>query len=403
MLMTKKQFFWLIGIVAIIFLTLLYQKFGAACTSWTWRIIIVAGSILLIVFSVNLLCERLRARWGTRFVVLLLTSGSLFVLFSVRPMRLDISPGDKTEEVFDRQKYTTESKATDAFELIKAEHLKAVDEIKLRIEQEDTWFHYKFVLVGGLLALLLSRLVLAGGERSMDERLEELFESAATCSVLALATIVALAIDIHIRNNIMVVQQLGLWIANYVEPALLHKPVNLDSAAGFVPWEQFLRTQALGHEAMHRDDLYGFIFYPHLHYLTWIIYISYLGLFQKFGLSYARNLEKGKNNQETPSQETGRWLAIAGFVLVHITIGAFTSIAHFAPSAFTFKIYPFGGEMWKGGLAGAAYFLIPWVFLSLLNLPYLYFLLFPHADIELRRKVVLRKKPTHSIEKAETS
>src|SRR3712207_5661276 len=43
-------------------------------------------------------------------------------------------------------------------ELAKTEHQKAIDEIKLRMEQEDTWFHYKFIFVGGMVAFFLGYL-----------------------------------------------------------------------------------------------------------------------------------------------------------------------------------------------------------------------------------------------------
>lgn len=357
----------------------------------------IIAVIVLLLMLVNCIFGRAREHRGMRFLVLLLTSFFILILFSVRPMKLidelaKYGKQDSPAIIALPTGATSEQDKADALELIKEEHKKAIAEINLRIGQEDSWFHYKFLLVGGLFSLLLGKLVL--GDKVMPSvQAEKLLDPKMMSIVLALATIVALAIDIHIRNNIMVVQQLGLWIANYVEPTLLHKAFDPQKSEGFLPWEQFLRNKAAG-EAMHSDDLYGFIFYPHLHFLTWVIYISYIGFFQTFAISNKRRSNSplvdteatavtspvdspsARNHAEAAGERPMEWFVIAGFALVHVSLLAFTCIAHFTPRTFRFKIFPWDENLSEGGWKGVAYFLPPLISLLLLNLPYL-FLLFP--------------------------
>jgi hypothetical protein len=84
-----------------------------------------------------------------RVEVLAVTSFFLVFLFAVRPMRL-IAP------------LTTYGQAPASFpltpamqELIKAETQKANDEIKLWIQFQHDWFHYKFLLVGAIMAIMV--------------------------------------------------------------------------------------------------------------------------------------------------------------------------------------------------------------------------------------------------------
>jgi hypothetical protein len=247
-----------------------------------------------------------------------------------------------------------------ARELIKLELQKANDEIKLRIEQEDTWFHYKFLLVGVLLAAFLGYLGFGDGKKTgtPKERLDEIIESRAISSVLVLALLVALAIDMHVRNNAIVIQQLALWITYHAEPAFLQTVFDPKATGAFLPWEQFLRVESPV-AGMHRDDLYGFAFYPHLHFFTWVLYMFYLGSFQKLMLAHA-NIAKRQL----------RSITIAGFVLVHLSLAAFTWIGHYVPGALELKVFPYFA-IWKNGALAALYYLIPCGVLVLLNIPYL--------------------------------
>ena len=60
-----------------------------------------------------------------------------------------------------------------AEQLMLAEHQKVIDEIKMRIQQEDDWYRYE---VGGFLIYLAGGTT-AGGRGSLDERLGQLLAS----------------------------------------------------------------------------------------------------------------------------------------------------------------------------------------------------------------------------------
>jgi hypothetical protein len=332
----------------------------------------VAPTILLMIFiigillfsSLILLVWRIWRHPKEKFAIVsvfILSSSLIFILFSARPIRLK-------DDLMSYGRQMNKGPAPDAprtlnpdaMDLIKVEHQKAIDEIKLRIEQEDTWFHYKFLFVGGLITMFLAYVGFGkSGKFKARERLYEIIESRSTCAVLALATVVALAIDIHIRNNILVVQQLALWIANYVEPAFLR------NSEGFLGWERFLRSSESG-EGMHSDDLYGFIFYPHLHFLTWIIYVLYLGSFLNLAFSSSR----GENKRDKEEAEQAYVVAGISCALVNVSLGAFTVTAHYAPSAFEYKILPIEG-CWEGGPRAMLYFCIPWLIITAINVRYL--------------------------------
>jgi hypothetical protein len=324
-------------------------------------IIVLLFLLTLTVIAVVYLRKGRWQKWPGQFISLALTSVFLMILFSARPIDLNTGPLN----------YQASARfEPNAPELVKLELQKANDEIKMRIEQEDTWFHYKFLLVGALLASFLGYLGFGGSKShsSPQERLAEIVSSSATCSVLALACVVALAIDMHIRNNMVVIQQLALWINYYAEPALLQTSYDSMRGGAFLPWEHFLRVPGAG---MHRDDLYGSAFYPHLNFVTWVIYLLYLGSFQRLSLAQAESRE---SQQPISSPQTG--IAVAGFALVHLSLGAFTWMAHYVPGAFVIKIMPYS-ENWQSGVMAAFIYLWPWVFLVTLNMQYLRPLLSP--------------------------
>jgi hypothetical protein len=321
-----------------------------------------------------------------RIGLVLLGSLSLFLLlllFSVRPMRLNY---DLT--AYGRKPVELKPKAE---ELIKAEHQKAIEEIKLRIEQEDTWFHYKFVLVGGLIVFFSGYLGFGGKGSNPEKNLEKISQSSAVCVVLALACVIAFSIDMHIRNNTTVIQQLALWIENFVEPAYLQTEVRNDPT-GFLPWEQFLRKEGAV-QGMHRDDLYGFIFYPHLHYITLFLYILFLWVFQNFYFRQSAN-ESGKPliARARDKLKAQKRTAMSAFVLVHATLLAFTLIGHTAPSAFDFKIFPWS-ERWADGRTCTVIYSGFWLVLLVSNIFFFYLL---GIQIRLRRSSPPEARPVRS-------
>jgi hypothetical protein len=260
--------------------------------------------------------------------------------------------------------------------LVMAEHQKAVEEIKNRDSEEDSWFHNKFILVGGLLAATMGYIGFGGSQTSQEspgERLTALSKSPSTAVILALATVLALGVDMHVRGNACEIDQLGIWIKNYVEPALLH-PVSGKSqeAEDFKGWEEFLRiavslprppvywdTSSGVGGGLHNDELQNLLYEPHIHFLTVLVYILYLGVFQTF----ARPRGTGLTSD-------ARVMLIICFVVVQASFFAFAWIAHSAPEMFELKVLPFLPAYEFGYLVPLHYF-VPCLALVILNIPYL--------------------------------
>ena len=297
--------------------------------------------LLFVVFAHGaVLVIRFRETWpAARVASLVLTSLVVIVISSTRPMRID-------ETEFPAKPVPVSGAST---KLIEMELQKANDEILLRVGQEDTWFHYKFIFVGAMLAAFGS--VFTFRRKKLDVELAVIIQSPTTCTLLALACVVALSIDIHLRNNIIVIQQLGLWVARYAEPALMPA-----AATTYLPWEQFLRTGG----GMHSDSLYGFAFYPHLHFLTWAVYASYLACFH----AIAVRASKSADRRQPYALLTG------GFVAVHAAFAVFAWVGHFVPGALETNMIPFGDECWRTGASAAFGYLLLALLLVVLNWPF---------------------------------
>src|SRR5947207_1532923 len=137
-----------------------------------------------------------------------------------RPLSGEPPSGYKSED--ERQQAVARLPASDSRtdQLMKDEHQKAVDEIKLRLEQQDSWYHYKFLIIGGMFAVFLGQTGLNFGRRphspsAHPKRFNDILTAASNYSILTLAVVIALAIDMHIRNNMFGMQTIGLWIAHY--------------------------------------------------------------------------------------------------------------------------------------------------------------------------------------------
>ena len=89
---------------------------------------------------------------------------------------------------------------------------------------------------------------------------------------MALAAVCSLSlmIDLHIRENAVVVNQIGLWIACHIEP--LYLGTNAFLPHSFVPWESFLRREG----AMHTDIMNSITFFWPIHILTVVCFLLYL-------------------------------------------------------------------------------------------------------------------------------
>ena len=356
------------------------QKVCPASQQFVW-LFSVPGIFLIL--AVWLARWRGLGYWSARATFLTLAALILFGLFAAPPLKLrDTTYSDNPTKVSNPTplKNTDSASLTPAERLVSDEHKKAVDEIKMRIEQEDGWYRYKFVLIGGLLLAFIAHIAGWPSERSterdLEGRMETLLRSNATCVVLALAAVVAFTIDLHIRSSIIVINQLGLWLRHYVEPALLQHKIE---PPGFLPWESFLRVgrPATGFQL---DELYQFVNLPHLHFLTFVIYVVYLGVLQTICL-------ESLNRPRGSLVPHPRWSAVVGFVLVHVAMFAFVWAGHTAPSAFEFKPIPFV-EWWTWGWTPPLLYLIPWALLVGTSVPYL-LLLWPSPPKFRWRVIVL--------------
>lgn len=218
-------------------------------------------------------------------------------------------------------------------------------EISERLKHVDEWFHYKFVLVGALIAAFFTHMVKEN--IAMDIiALENLLKSSLYCIVVAIACTVAIAVDIHVRNDIIAINQLGSWLAYHAEPHM--SGISFENKS-ILFWEKFIREDAI---SMHTDQLYRFTFWPHLHFLTWVVYALYLWIFQNMCLTHAN------------SNTSNSWIVLATFGLVHFSLWAFAIMATQSPRQFEFQPIPFVDE-WSS--PGTMFLLYTTVLLSLVT------------------------------------
>jgi hypothetical protein len=338
-----------------------------------------------------LLCISLGGLWGLFFWLLcgrcwrafwfrcLNVMGAIFLLgtlFAVLPLKL-------ADQLVPYRYNPPATEIQRAFHT--TEHGKVIEEIKMRIQQGDDWFHKKFLVIGSLVAVIVGALAVdifnARGEtkgsspageddetfdetRKPERLLSKLFAANSTCSVLALATVIAVTIDLHNALSETTVQQLGLWLHHHVEPVFLGVP----EAGGrplILGWEQFLRRPGI---SMHTDALSKLLFHPHGNLFTWTIYALYLGCFQKVAIrteswSIKRDDKGIDEPQPSPSQQR---IALAGFFFVHFSLLTYTVIGHGAPGAFYYSI----GQVRINGAYSGFLFILPWLMLFALHGPY---------------------------------
>ncbi len=290
---------------------------------------------------------KLLQRYWVRIACLVAAVALTFVLFQaplIRPIAGTYSPPGPA---------TTDYVPRDVQERIVLELAKsAVSEIRQYQEAEDRWFNYKFILIGGLLGAFLARFALDKKPTSdSEERLGQLISSSTTCCALAFATIVALTIDIRVRTGTAIIYQIGNWLAAFAEPTLLQIAGN---PRNFLPWEMFLRTG----DNMHTDAFYIFALEPNLHLATLIIYLAYLGVLQEISLK---------------SRPTNLGLTLASFALVQFTLLLFAWMSHTQPGAFQSQVIPFV-DLWVRSNKVGFLYILPWLGITLLSVPYLYLL-----------------------------
>lgn len=238
-------------------------------------------------------------------------------------------------------------------EFIKAQHTKAVEEIKQRTVIDDTWYNNKFILVGALFAafftysnLFMTKMIkrsdhasdhgAAGDETRTNPTSDigRMFKTILPSSVLGMSCIVSLAIDLHIRSNGMITRQLGLWIQNYLE-------CFISDTSRFMGWETFLRVDSHGNniQGLHRDYLFNIIDSAHFYFTSITLYIIYIGCLMFYF---------SKNRCE-PNEYP---VFIFIFVLVHLTMLLFSVSGNFFPSTLEVQLALWKGYWFSGDVAG---------------------------------------------------
>lgn len=265
--------------------------------------------------------------------------------------------------------------------LVNAEHQKAIAELALRVTQDDSWFNTKFILLGGLLAalggILVGRSIFNDGDKTKWQEHLEVLRSPIPSCIFAIAFIIAIFIDMHVRSNYIATQQLGQWITNSVEPILNCKKSVFSSYcedSPFIPWERSLRQVG----GMHEDFLYNMFQTPHIHFSTWLLYTLYmLTLYWLIAQYSARGITNDMSND-------ARMFLVSLFIIAHVSLGLFAFIGHSVPAAFDEKILlPHVGEdsaeLWISGDKAGFVFLIVWLIMIYLSQLRLY-TIFPQSS-----------------------
>jgi hypothetical protein len=277
-------------------------------------ILLVTSLCLSLIYGINKL-SRLPSD-GMRWALIMLTSIVLVLLFMNPPTNSDpTKPYKKVEKWVHVERWVHEGAKPIPWtmnsqyrpklkenKLREWEVQKAFSEIQARIGYIDTWYHYKFVLVGGVMLAFIT-----GYRDSLKGSLHQTVKSPAVGLLLASSCIIAFAADIHIRIEGAMTGMLGRWISEYVEPTR--------ASSEPLYWETFLRTD----QALHTSLITQFTFAPHLHFLTWPLYISFIWVFQEIA-------------QEGRTENTS--LIKGSFILVQTSLLIFVLVAHSTPLAY---------------------------------------------------------------------
>jgi len=218
-------------------------------------------------------------------------------------------------------------------ELLLAEHRKCVEEIQHYADQESRWFELKFMFAG---AFILGFFLQALLKPSLDSDVQPLTKLSKVVRlptmqlVIALACVVSIVVDTHIRANRNVVNQNGIWIAEFVEPVFLHTDAHAEYHGQVLPWEQFLRVKAPHHEQAHHTDVfYSLTFWPYMYLITIGLYALYL-----FILSETRTTADEEDNSSTAHS-----MRRFAFWLLHLTLFVCISCTHYLPSMYRISIF----------------------------------------------------------------
>lgn len=212
--------------------------------------------------------------------------------------------------------------------LLIEQHKKCGEEIKMRLEQEEVWFHYKFVFLGALLAGYLFRTLLKEPKGDQYEEflspklLREVFGHVSTLILLGICCAVCIVLDMHIRANRIVINELGSWISNVAEPAIYGPDWDNSRVIG---WEHFLRLSG-GH---HTDPAFHLLFWPEMFLVTVAVYASYSYVF-----FWQVRRQIRETNDERRLEER---LQIGTYCLLHFLILVCALSTHYAPPNFRLR------------------------------------------------------------------
>jgi hypothetical protein len=258
----------------------------------------------------------------------------------------------------------------DAF--ILKEFDKCASEIALRLGFESRWYEVKFLFLGTILLgfiSLVAKQVVTPRERVMAVA----FSSPGMLLATALGLVVSLAIDMHLRANRQVIDYMGIWVSEYVEPRYLGDAILTPFPdGGLYGWEAFLRADVrkdttLGAPAgarpgnpnksgstrnasadetvpagYHNDLIYSLSFWPYVFLLTVMAYALYL----------ATNIY----GQWLRPDGSAAWLRGAVFIGVHSVIVYCAATTHIVPAMFEVRVW-----LWPLGPWG-----LPWTHSQLL-------------------------------------
>ncbi len=233
-------------------------------------------------------------------------------------------------------------------EIILIGYKKAVDEISSRNDRSNSWFHIKFLIIGAILSVL--------GYSVFKKRLDgikDIIEWDLFYMLIGICALISFSIDIQIRQNVLVTNQLGLWISQYIEP-LVNKGLvvpehYLTSSHTYIGWEQFLRISGT-QKGFQMDPIYSLTFWPASHILTWILYISYLIL----GLT--------NQNSEKNHKIAKQFL----FFSIHISIILFAIMGTSLPNILRINIKPFGRELFVKPMIATSVFVCMGILIALI-------------------------------------
>ncbi len=220
-------------------------------------------------------------------------------------------------------------------QLLMVENQKAIEEIKQKQDHVSHWYELKFMFVGfivlGFFAEAIFRSNKCVNESTSDkESLLTISKSPLTLGVLALAFIVSISVDMQIAAQEKMINQNGIWIAEFVEPAMMGKEVieaEKHYDRSIVGWERFLR---IGDKALHTSVLSHLTYYTYVFFLTILLYAFYLSAL----LIQSAEVDENNNKKSPPLRDFGFWV-------VHLALLACSFSMHHVPETYEVSILGF--------------------------------------------------------------